>query len=419
MANIVIVIFGNIVETLIIFNYWVHSLERRFSSKTTNIIFFSVSVFIVLFSYLTLDQKILRAVTDHIILLTLMGILFRDRWPRKIMIYLLYFFCTMAAEVTSLFLSKYMFDYDLVLDGSVASYFWEIISFFLIVLFNLIALLSLRLGKLDPGSKTLQMTFLFMTIQALTAFFIIEVVYAPEMSFTRGLLIVSFTLAASLMADILIFRYSTQLTRDAAKADYLKAESDLKDRHFQEMRKRYEQFRRTEHDFLNHVRVIERTLDMDKKAEYVRNLRENLETLSRTSFCNSPALDALLFFKKDEAERKGIDLHIEICDCGDLTITDYDMCTIVSNLLDNAIEAAEQTGEKKVGLQITRKAGRLLIKVENSSNPMDPELKTSKEDKSRHGIGLESIRETARKYDGDTLLEYKDGIFESVVNVEE
>jgi sensor histidine kinase YesM len=50
---------------------------------------------------------------------------------------------------------------------------------------------------------------------------------------------------------------------------------------------------------------------------------------------------------------------------------------------------------------------------------MDPELKTSKEDKSRHGIGLESIRETARKYDGDTLLEYKDGIFESVVNVEE
>ena len=419
MTNIAIVLFGNIIEELIIFNYWIHSLEKRFSKKITNIVYISVSASIILLSYLTLNQKILRAVTVHVILLTMMGILFKDKWPRKIMLYLLYFFCTLAAEVTSLLLSKYLFDYDLVLDGSVASYFWEIINFFLIVLFNLIALLSIRRGKLDPNSKTLQMTFLFMTIQALSAFFIIEVMYAPDMSFTRGFLIVTFTLVASLLADILIFRYSTQLTRDAARADYLKAESDLKDRHFQEMRKQYEQFRRTEHDFLNHVRIIEWTMDTETKAEYVRTLRENLETLNRTSFCNSPALDALLFFKKDEAQSKGIDLHMEICDCTGLTVTDYDLCTIVSNFLDNAVEAAGQTKEKKIDLHITRKAGRLLIKVVNSSNPVDLGMKTSKEDKNRHGIGLESVKETARKYDGDTLFEYKEGIYESVVNIEE
>ena len=419
MMNIAIVVLGNIIEMFIIFNYWINSLKRRFSNKATVITFFSVAAFIVLFSYLTLDQKILRAVTVHIILLTLMGILFKDKWPRKIMIYLVYYFCTLTAEVTSLLLSKYLFNYDLVLDGSVASYFWEIINFFLIILFNLTALLAIRNGKLDPNSKTLQMTFLFMTIQALTAFFIIQVVYAPDLSFTRGILIVLFTLIASLLADILIFRYSNQLTRDAARADYLKVESDLKDQHFQEMRRQYEQFRRTEHDFLNHVRVIERTLDLEKKAEYVRTLRENLEALNRTSFCNSPALDALLFYKREEAQGKGIDLQMEICDCEGISVTDYDLCTIISNLLDNGAEAAEQTREKKVDLQITRKAGRLLIKVKNSSNPIEPDMKTSKEDKRRHGLGLESIRETARKYDGDTLFEYKDGIFESVINVEE
>ena len=417
--NTAIVVFGNIMESLIIYNYWIHSLDRRFSREITNAVYFGASALLILQAGFLLDEKIVRAVVTHVVLLTLMAVLFTDKWPRKILIYLMYFFCTLAAEIVSLTLAGYLFDYDLVLDGSAASYFWEIIDFFLIALFNLTALLALRRGRLDPGSRALQMTFLFLTVQALAAFFMIEVIYTPELSFRRGLVIVSFTLAASLFADILIFRFSTQLSEAAARADYLKLESDLKDRHFREMRKQYEAFRRTEHDLLNHLRVIEGTPDTERRAEYVRTLRENLETLNRTSFCNSPALDALLYFKHDEARSRGIGLRTEICDCGGLTVTDYDLCAIVSNLLDNAIEASAETREKRIDLQISRRAGRLIIKAENTSNPVDPDMKTKKADRSRHGLGLESIRAAAEKYDGDTLFAYREGVFESVVNLEE
>ena len=417
--NMFILILGNIVETLIIYNYWIHTLERRYSLKITNIAYFSASALNIVKSYYTVDNKILRAFTTHILLITLMGVLFKDKWPRKILIYLTYFFCTFAAEMVALLLSKYLFNYDLVLDGSFASYFWELIDFLLIVLFNLLALLAIRRGKLNPGSRALQMDFLFLTTQALAAFLLLEAAYSPELTHSKAALIVAFTLVTSVLVDYLIFHYSKQLTQEAASADYLKRESELKDQHFQEMRRQYEQFRRTQHDFLNHIRVIEETMNSEKKEQYVQTLRENLEAMERTSFCNSPSLDALLFYKSREAQERGVNLRMEICDCANLTVSDYDCCTIVSNLLDNSIEAAEQTEEKDVTLHMNRKAGRLLILVENSSNPVEPDLVSTKEDKESHGIGLESIRETARKYDGDTVFRYHDGIFESVVNLEE
>ena len=97
--NTAIVVFGNIMESLIIYNYWIHSLDRRFSREITNAVYFGASALLILQAGFLLDEKIVRAVIAHVVLLTLMAVLFTDKWPRKILIYLLYFFCTLAAEI--------------------------------------------------------------------------------------------------------------------------------------------------------------------------------------------------------------------------------------------------------------------------------------------------------------------------------
>jgi len=410
---------GNVIETIIIFNYWINSFERRFSKKTTYIVYWVASILNVVKGYFTIDDKVLRSITTHLVLIPLMAILFKDKWARKIVVYITYFFCTFMAELVAVIIPKYLFNYELVLDGSVESYLSIILDFLLITLFNFIGLMAIRRGKLDPNSKATQMTGLFLTIQALVAFILIQAAFSKELTLRRGVLITVFTMVIALLVDLLIFRYSRQLASEAAKAEYHKRVAEIEGQHFHEMRKQYDQFRRTAHDYLNHVKVIEGTADGQQREEYVHTLRENLEGLESTSFCNSPTLDALLFFKTQEAKSREGRLHIEICDCSGLTVSDYDLCTIVSNLLDNAIEAVEQTDEKEIKLRMDRKASRLIIKVENSSNPVEGDFQTTKDDKKAHGFGLESIKVTAQKYDGDALFRYHDGEFTSVVNLTE
>ncbi|MDE5598331.1 MAG: ATP-binding protein, partial [Lachnospiraceae bacterium] len=101
-----------------------------------------------------------------------------------------------------------------------------------------------------------------------------------------------------------------------------------------------------------------------------------------------------------------------------------DLCAILGNLLDNALEAAGQVPEKEerfVRLTIRRINQMLIIKVENSfSKPpvsQDGVLTTSKEKNGLHGWGLKSAQTAAEKYDGTLQTSYNDNIFKAVATL--
>ena len=94
------------------------------------------------------------------------------------------------------------------------------------------------------------------------------------------------------------------------------------------------------------------------------------------------------------------------------------MCTILSNAIDNAIEACEkiQSNEQKI---ISVKCSYIKrIQFIDITNPVDKDVKitnnvveTSKVDKNIHGIGLYNIRRTVMKYDGEFDISCKDKTF--------
>ena len=94
-------------------------------------------------------------------------------------------------------------------------------------------------------------------------------------------------------------------------------------------------------------------------------------------------------------------------------ISEYDMCTIISNLLNNAIEACKKCkGEKSISLIITKEIDYIKIKTINSAETTNlayngKALKTSKKDKVRHGIGTQIINDLAIMYDGETDYKLK------------
>ena len=178
------------------------------------------------------------------------------------------------------------------------------------------------------------------------------------------------------------------------------------------------EYRKLRHDFYNHIKVIDELNDPVKLKEYTNSIKSKFDELEHATYCDNLTLDALLTFKYREACEEQIkNIRFTVCKLENKLISDFDLCTVVANLIDNAIEAASQTEEKYVDLMIEEKSGRLVITVKNSSLPVDDDLHTTKEDAENHGLGIKNVKAIADKYDGDTVFEYNNGVFVSIVNI--
>ena len=120
--------------------------------------------------------------------------------------------------------------------------------------------------------------------------------------------------------------------------------------------------------------------------------------------------------KEDLARDKGIHMEIHCTHSSDIGIADIDICSILGNLLDNAIEACEKidTPDRKIVVDIHEKAGFLIVKITNSITELTPVIKkigfTSKTDTANHGIGLRMVERICTKYDGRLLLAPSDNM---------
>ena len=116
------------------------------------------------------------------------------------------------------------------------------------------------------------------------------------------------------------------------------------------------------------------------------------------------------------ATQKGIKIIFDIMDFSEIKLDDQDVVILLSNLLDNAIEAtAKETAHKVIKIKLLNKNDTVIISISNRiSKPVkivNGMIQTSKSDKENHGIGLNNIMTIVKKYDGDARMRYKDGWF--------
>ena len=139
----------------------------------------------------------------------------------------------------------------------------------------------------------------------------------------------------------------------------------------------------------------------------------------RTTISGNALIDGLLADKFDVARKYeiAVEYHIEIPT--KLPFDDADLCIIVGNALDNAIDGTKDIeGAKKIEISMGFKQGNFLLKVKNTFNPElikfdnnGKRLRTSKTDKSNHGMGIGLIEETALKYNGLMEITMNENLF--------
>lgn len=183
----------------------------------------------------------------------------------------------------------------------------------------------------------------------------------------------------------------------------------------------YGENERLYHDMNHHLQMIYYLAQKSGQAEvmdYVTSVSAPINRLSNVVWSGVDVVDAILNHGIAEAKQKGIRMDVNVEFPRNSNIASDDLCVILFNLLDNAMEACESRKEEEgaeISVTIRRIQRFLMIKVKN---PSARRLKrhfgwflSTKENPAHHGIGLRNVRETAEKYHGNVEFEVKDGFF--------
>ncbi len=173
------------------------------------------------------------------------------------------------------------------------------------------------------------------------------------------------------------------------------------------------------HDLKNHLIVLDGYLAKAKPEEargYIKDIIKTTTDSNTVVNLENIMLSAMLTQKKTACTEKKIAFHYQIT-MGTLTIPDTDLCILLGNILDNAIEASEQVTDEKGYIDLELNDSNEILSIHCSNNyHIEPimqngKLVTTKTSRILHGIGMQNIADMVKKYDGSMEYQYSDQVF--------
>ncbi len=193
---------------------------------------------------------------------------------------------------------------------------------------------------------------------------------------------------------------------------------------YEEIKNIYLDMRGWRHDYHNHLQVMKAHLTMGQMMElshYLDKLEEDLDRVDTFVKSGNIMIDAILNSKLSLAGKAGIEINCNADVANDITISDIDLCVILGNLLDNAMEACEKIKSEnrfiRVYIAIIKK--QLYISIQNSAKEeLDfNERNYISNKRGNHGLGMKRVKILTEKYDGFLNLQNEPGIFAAEVTL--
>lgn len=183
---------------------------------------------------------------------------------------------------------------------------------------------------------------------------------------------------------------------------------------YQAISENFDRQKKRTHEYKNQIDCMEQLLNRKQYAkleDYVKVVHSKLDKELDAIDTNNIIVNAILNTKYQEADRNGIVVVLRVNDLSDMWIKDEDIVTILSNLLDNAIEACKKcdNGKRILKLKFVNEDGMIKIGVKNTfSNPIvyeNGEIKSTKlVQTEEHGVGIKNIIEVIEKYGGSYII---------------
>ena len=299
----------------------------------------------------------------------------------------------------------------------------------------IMALLILILGKYyqtkypngmkSIGIKQLLLLAIILLIDGSILFLFGKIINTAEVS-RKWLLIVAYLGVVIGILIQIVLLINALITRNVYKENEALAKQYLEGQkeHYLYLEKREYETKRFRHDIKNHLMVLENCIvngEYVEAEQYLNALNERVNTFGSHISVNNGIADAILNKFYLDAQEKGIELKVKGHFPLECNISAFDMCTVLSNLLSNAILAESQCGGKQVVVDIRYTTEKVSLLVENNFNHelqrQDGELKTTKPDGLNHGFGLRNVRACVEKAGGDVLITTKNNRFKVMVHM--
>lgn len=208
-------------------------------------------------------------------------------------------------------------------------------------------------------------------------------------------------------------RCELQLELDALKEEWLHVREQE-----QEIRDLHESVRRLKHDMKNHLLVVASCLnakEYDSARDYISGMLDKLNAIHSYVETGNSLMNHILNEKLELARSRGIAVKARIQTLSFGRMDSMDFSALLSNLLDNAIEACGKVSAPRLQVEIGRRKGYEMIlirnRIQSSVIGENPQLRSLKPNGEVHGMGIPQIRSIVQKYDGLCDFYEEDGFF--------
>ena len=240
------------------------------------------------------------------------------------------------------------------------------------------------------------------------------IIIVPEIETSYKLL-----LTLTIVASLVIVWGAVVDIREALHTRKLLTQLDDMDDTIDAMSQFNNTLRAQRHDFLNHLQVVYSLIEMEEYQEandYIEQVYGRITSVSRTMKTAIPAVNALLLVKAAACEKAGVQVELSITskwETLECAMPDWEMCKVLSNLIDNAIDAMAKLPEEKRHLSIAlgENVKQYTFRVENNGDQIPEDIRehifipgfTTKGE--GHGMGLHIVRRTLKERGGDIQVQ--------------
>lgn len=200
-------------------------------------------------------------------------------------------------------------------------------------------------------------------------------------------------------------------------------QSELIEKQVREIQNMYRQIRGWRHDYRNHIQNMKIQLenaDYEKLSDYLSQLADDLDTVDTVIKTGNVMADAILNSKLNVAEKMNIKINVKANIPENLLLSDVELCSVLGNMLDNAIEACSKLPEEQrfMRVYIGKLKGQLYLSVQNAAGEVRKEKGSYLSTKEgEHGYGLFRIDRVAKKYGGFVNRQNEEGIFATEITL--
>lgn len=200
-------------------------------------------------------------------------------------------------------------------------------------------------------------------------------------------------------------------------------QSELIEKQVREIQNMYRQVRGWRHDYRNHINNMKIQLSQenyDGLSDYLNELADDLDTVDTVIKTGNVMADAILNSKLNVAEKMNVQLNVKANVPEMLPMSDVELCSVLGNMLDNAVEACGTLPEEErfMRVYIGKLKDQLYLSVQNSAGKIRKEKGSYLSTKEgEHGYGLFRIDRVAKKYGGYVNRQNEEGIFATEIMI--